>query len=388
MDNTNSKKIILIYSANYLPNIGGLEKYTEHLSQALQKLDYQVIIVTNNVFNLKTYEDFHSGVKIIRLPCFALINGRLPIPKPSKEFYKIQKQLHKLPISYVVINTRFYPHTFLGLKEAERHNIRPILIDHGSAYITLGNRTIDHFVKLYEIVITSFLKKHSIDFYGVSNASVNWLKNFNIIGKGTLNNSINADKFRNNASTRDFRKEFNLHENDFIVTFTGRLIPEKGISVVKSVAEKFSKTNPHIHFFIAGDGPLKKILLNANLSNMHLVGNLDSSDISRLLEQSNAFCLPTRSEGFSTSLLEAAACYTTPIITNVGGVEELIPSPDYGIVLFNTNPDEVYKSIEKLFNHPEQNAQMSENIGNRVRKCFSWEITAKKVIEACLCANN
>ena len=379
------RKTVFIYSANFLPNIGGVEKYTHFLANQLQSMGYNAVIVTNNVFSLESIEETETGAKIYRLPCHPLIGGRFPLPKKNAEFRRLFNEIRRSPTSFIVINTRFYPHTFLGVQHAEAAGIRPIVIDHGSAYLTFGNPAIDVAVKGYEHAITAKLKRHDLDFYGVSEASVEWLKTFGIEGLGVINNSIDAEEYLAQASERNFKSELGS-KDCFLVSFTGRLIPEKGVRNLLEAARLLSD-DPQIQIVLAGDGPLKQELTDRNPGNMHLLGRLDGNDIAALLEQSDCFCLPTRSEGFSTSLLESAACYTTPVITNVGGVPEMIPSPDYGVILKSQDPHEIAGAIRQLKADPTHNATLASNIGKRVREEFSWKATAEKIITACERAN-
>lgn len=376
---------ICIYSASYLPCLGGVEQFTHNAAKALIKNGISVRIVTSNTHGLNEKESTDEGITIYRLPCIPLINGRLPIPSNNRNFKRLFNEIIELPTDFVVVNTRFYPHSFLGIQHAEAANIRPIVIDHGSAYLTFGNPGLDLAVKAYEHAITAKLKRHSIDFYGVSNASLNWLKTFNIEGRGVINNSIDADEYLAQASDRNFREEIRS-ESCFLVSFTGRLIPEKGVRNLLEAA-RLLNSDLQIQIVLAGDGPLKQELSANNPGNLHLLGRLDTGDIAALLKQSDCFCLPTRSEGFSTSLLEAAACYTTPIITNVGGVPEMIPSPDYGVILASQDPCAIADSIRQLKSNPMRNRAIASNIGKRVRDNFSWKATAAKIIAACRRAN-
>ena len=376
---------ICIYSANYLPSYGGVEQFTHNAAKSLIKKGAAVRIITNNVYGLPEKEITNEGISIYRLPCKPLINGRLPLPKKSPEFHALFREIRESPTGYIVINTRFYPHTFLGVQHAEAAGIRPIVIDHGSAYLTFGNPAIDVAVKAFEHAVTAKLKRHDVDFYGVSEASVEWLKTFGIEGLGVINNSIDADEYLSRASERNFKSEMK-NKDCFLVSFTGRLIPEKGVRNLLKAARLLSD-DPQIQIALAGDGPLKQELADHNPGNMHLLGRLDANDIAALLKQSDCFCLPTRSEGFSTSLLESAACYTTPVITNVGGVPEMIPSPDYGVILKSQDPHEIADAIRQLKADPAHNATLASNIGKRVRERFSWKATAKKIISACERAN-
>ena len=379
-------KTILIFSAQYIPHVGGVEVYTANLAKEIEKMGHHAIIVTNNLSALTEYEKFDFGAEIYRLPCFPFINGRLPLPRFNKQRKQLLRELKTRSKDYVVINTRFYPHTFTGVRIAESANIKPIVIDHGSAYLTFGNKTLDLLVKAYEQIITHFLKKHPINFYAVSQKSLEWLTTFRIKGKGVLSNSIDANLFLSQSSKRNFRSELNIKDTDFVVSFIGRFIPEKGIVSLMECAKKL-QDHMDIFFLFAGNGPLTTSIKDYNLDNVYLLGRIDSADVAALLETSDCFCLPSRSEGFSTSLLEAAACKTTSIITRVGGVDELIPTNDYGIVLNNTLPETISEAILMLYENQELNKNRAANIYQKVVNEFSWATTTEKVLTACKQAN-
>lgn len=371
-----------ICSANYLPNIGGIEKYTEALAHALANFGNHVIIITNNTFNLADHEFLSEQIEIYRLPCFPLINGRLPIPKRNHVYKKLLQEIKERPIDYISINARFYPLTFECVKLAESLGIKPLVTDHGSAYLTLGNPMLDKAVSKYEDFITSRLIKHDIDFYGVSQLSVTWLKHFGIDACGVLNNSIDAVEFRNSSNSIMWKDKLDLPKNSILVVFTGRLIPEKGITALLNTAKALNNRKD-IHFAIAGDGPLKNEILDSELDTVHLVGKLDQSSIASLLTSADIFCLPTRSEGFSTSLLEAAASETAAVITDVGGVAELIPNKEYGIVIPNANTETIAEAILELADNDILRLNIAKKIRSHVEQNFSWESTAKKIEIAC-----
>lgn len=122
--------------------------------------------------------------------------------------------------------------------------------------------------------------------------------------------------------------------------------------------------------------------MDDSMKNVHALGKLSQREIASLLLQSHAFCLPTRSEGFSTSLLEAAACGCVPVITNVGGVEELIPDDSFGIVIQDTRSDTIAHAIQYLYEHRGTCTSMAQNIRERTLTLFTWQATAKQVMAA------
>ena len=78
------KKTIAFFNGFYIPHLGGVERYTNKLSEQLQK-KYNIIIVTTNDSNTKNYE-VSNGIKIYRLPIHNLFKNRYPILKKNREY--------------------------------------------------------------------------------------------------------------------------------------------------------------------------------------------------------------------------------------------------------------------------------------------------------------
>lgn len=368
---------ICIFSALFSPSTGGVEVFTEHLSKQLTKMGHRVLVVTSNTHSGPPDETI-DGVRIIRLPCKPLMGGRLPIPKRNAEYHALIDMLEQLPIDAVLINTRFYPHSLAGAELAKRKDVHPVILDHGSAHLTLGNPLFDIALRAYEHEMTRRIKRYDADFYGISQASAAWLAHFGIQAKGVINNALNADEFIRSASSRDLRHELGIKDDDFLACFTGRLVPEKGIRALLDAADLL-KENSRIHFVFAGDGPLLDEVQNG-LQNVHALGRIPREDIAALLLASDVFCLPTRSEGFSTSLLEAACCNCTPIITDVGGVAEIIPDERYGVVIPDTQADTIANALTSLADDPAGTHAMAERLQQHAAACFTWEATAQAVL--------
>lgn len=375
------QKTICIFSALYDPHIGGVENFTKELSKALIQRGFQIIIVTNNHASLPSFENPEPGLRIYRLPCRSLLGDRLPLPKRNAEFRKLMDELKRTPIDALCINTRFYPHSLVGANVARKKGIRPIVIEHGSDYLTLGNPLFDAVIKRYEHHMTDKLKRFDPDFYAVSQQGSHWLKTFDIASKGQISNAINTSEFLSRNSQRDFRTEFKIPQDTPIVAFVGRLTPEKGIKELVEAAELLS-TRTSTQFLIAGNGTLRASLEESASPNVHFLGALPQQDIVALLEAADALCLPSRSEGFATVLLEAAACKTVPVITHVGGVDELIPDSDHGIVLSSKEPSVIAEALLALGNDPEGMHVMANTIYERVKNGYNWQKTADTLIRA------
>ena len=92
--------------------------------------------------------------------------------------------------------------------------------------------------------------------------------------------------------------------------------PARLLAAVRQLGEGYAAV-------LAGEAALRSQLEKDLPANAYLVGNLSHPDLSALLSQASAFCLPTRSEGFCTSLLEAGAWGVPCVVPDVGGAREV-----------------------------------------------------------------
>ena len=371
---------ICIFSALFEPHVGGVEAYTKGLATALAKKGNKVIVVTMNTESAPS-EDVIDSVKILRLPCYNLLKGRYPIPNKNADYRKAWKTLKSLNIESVIINTRFYPLSIEAARFASNTGIRPIVIEHGSAYLTLGNHVVDPFIHRAESILIDQIKKYNPHFYGVSKKASEWLSQFGIKAEGEIHNAIDYAQFCSESSDRNFREELGIGSDSVLVSFAGRLVPEKGIIELIEAGRLLEKT-PEVTIAIAGDGPLFLKAAKTKPDNMVLLGGLSRKDLAALMLQSDACCLPSRSEGFSTVLLEAAACGTPPIATDVGGMQEIAPNNQFGIIISSMQPLDIANGIQAACRSRIGLKQMGKNVKKRVENNFSWSETAKEAMSA------
>ncbi len=368
------------FSAQYLPTSGGVERYTFNMAKELIRRGNSVIVVTSILPGMPEFEVDQHGIKIFRIPACILLNGRMPVSYPLLKWKIVCSQLNTLKITRIVIQTRLYTLSLMGMHYAKSHDIPFITIEHGTSYVGMKNPILRFLEKSYEDILMSFAKKWCKAFFCVSQAGTEWLKHFDIVTCGVLYNSVDDLAIQNYLAdeTDDIRKKFALNEDAKIVAFVGRLIPEKGI---KQLVEAIHEINPSssLYLFIAGDGPLYKELKQMNYSNIYLLGNLPQAEIMTLLHQSNMFCLPSDSEGFPTSVLEAVLCHCYVITTPFGGAKELICSAKYGKIINNNSKQEIKDSILCAISSLESCKASADNAFKRFYLYFTWEKTCDAI---------
>lgn len=385
---TGPEKISLcIFSALYAPSMGGVETYTESLARALADAGCKVTIATMNTHNAKSHER-NGNVEIIRLPALNVLGGRYPLPKRNADYRAAMERLIESCPNYVVVNTRFYPLSLTGLSFARKLGITPVLIEHGSAHLAMGGRATNATVEAVEHVMTALDKLQHPTCYAVSKKASAWLGHFGITSAGELPNAIDANRYAANASQRDFRAELGIPADALLVASAGRLIPEKGVLQLAQAAQMLAQRNANVQIAVAGAGPLEKQLAAMNIPNVHLLGKLDRADLAALFTQTDLYCLPSRSEGFATTLLETAACRTPAIVTNVGGTDELIPNASYGTIISDMEPNSIADALQNASSNRETLKAQGLAVGKRVREICSWKRTAELTLAACKTAQD
>ena len=375
---------IAIFSAQYAPHLGGVERFTAGLGAALEACGVHAVVVSTAHEGAPEHETQPDGVEVFRLPAYQVLDGRLPLTIPGPRTDELLAQVAALEPSGVLVNTRFYEQSVVGCAFAYELGVHPVVLEHGSSYIGFGVPGVDTAVHAHEHLATRRVLAYRPVFYGVSEMARAWLSTFGIEGRGVIHNAVDAAAFRAGASERDFRAELGIPADALLVAFTGRLVYDKGADVVARAAQLVAERGCTAHFAIAGDGPEREQIEHEAGPNTPLLGRVSSQDVAALLQQADLFLFPSRyPEGMPTSILEAAACGLTSLATNVGGVREVMPTDEYGFV-FDELPAEVCAEAVAFYDeNRDVLAAQGALCRARVEQEFSWEKTAAAVVAAC-----
>lgn len=369
-----------IFSAQYLPHVGGVETFTANLSHQLVLGGERVCVVTSARDDAPEVETQEDGVRIVRLPSIQLMGGRLPLSRHGSRERSLLSAASGLGVDRVLVNTRFYGTSVTGLRFAREHDLPAVLLDHGSAWLTFGRGTVpDAAAHAWERHMTARDASLGATFAGISERSAAWLATFGIKTSLVIPNAIDGAAFRGESSGRDFRFELGIPEDKTLVAFVGRLAPEKGperlLAAMGQLGEKYACV-------LAGEGALRPQLERDLPANAHLVGNLGHADLSALLSQADVFCLPTRSEGFCTSLLEAGAWGVPCVVPDVGGAREVLchGGNTFGCITPDREPATMAEGIRQVL--ASWTSGRSQELQAHVERDLSWAKTAQALEHA------
>lgn len=161
----------------------------------------------------------------------------------------------------------------------------------------------------------------------------------------------------NQHDVENLYNELNLNKQDFIVSFIGRMVTEKGIYDLLDAFEKIDRDDVKllvIGGLAKGDRDLnitEKIKKYQSNSNIIFTGI--RSDVNHLLYISDIFCLPSYREGMPRSIIEAMSMENAVIATNIRGSREEVIDGKTGFLVPIKSPVEIKEKVEVLLNDKE-----------------------------------
>ena len=145
---------------------------------------------------------------------------------------------------------------------------------------------------------------------------------------------------RNRTEARaEIASRFGIATGGPLLATVGALIPRKGQALVIAAMQDIADAK----LALVGNGP-DRPALQAQAKRLglagrvHFLGSLDHQAIATLLAAADAMVLPSASEGLANAWVEALACGTPLVITDVGGARELVHSASAGLLVGRNAP--------------------------------------------------
>lgn len=197
---------------------------------------------------------------------------------------------------------------------------------------------------------------------------------------------ISPDKVFTVHNAVDFsgRSEMDVHRGvpEKVVTFLGRITFQKGPEYFIEAANKVLKYYKNVRFVMAGSGDLlnRSIRRVAKLGisdRFHFTGFLRGADVQRMFAMSDVYVMPSVSEPFGISPLEAMRTGVPTIISKQSGVAEVLR---HSIKVDFWDIDAMADAIYGILRYPALGA-MASRCGLDEVNTLKWNNAAKKIKE-------
>jgi N-acetyl-alpha-D-glucosaminyl L-malate synthase BshA len=357
------------------PTYGGSGVVASELGIELAKRGHEVHFISYEIpFKINKYYKniyFHE-VEVIEYPLFKYPPYSLSLSVKMAEVFE-SAGLDIMHVHYAIPHaaSAYLTQRILG----KDSNFKFITTLHGTDITIVGNHS--SFFKLTEFCmensngitcVSNYLKQLTLDTFQI-NKEINVIYNF-----------VDTSKYKRNKFDKE---KLNLIKNDeFGVIHISNFRPVKKI---RNIIEIFCRIRKEINskLILVGDGPelayAKEITHKLNLCDkIFFLGRKDN--VVPLLNSSNLYLLPSKSESFGVSALEALSCSVPVVGTNVGGLKEVVK---HGICGYLYDPDDIESLTDASINIL-SNPDLMEKMSYEARKTalkFDTKIIVPQYIE-------
>ena len=195
-------------------------------------------------------------------------------------------------------------------------------------------------------------------------------------------NGVNADMFKQEFNKREFKSKF-ASPDEKIVLFVGRLVYEKGVHVLINAMPKVL-AGVNAKFVIVGDGYMKDFL-RGQVRNMGLThktfftGFLDEQSVRFLYQCADVCVVPSLYEPFGITALEAMAAKAPVVVSDTGGLAEIVEHDRTGVKFFANNVGSLAWSITRILLDPSYAEWIRSNAYRKVQETYNWSRIAEEV---------
>ncbi len=173
------------------------------------------------------------------------------------------------------------------------------------------------------------------------------------------------------------------HFDEEIVYYIGRLVQEKGVQFLLEAAEEILYHRPNVKFIISGSGPKSQDLKNqvnaASLTQkVKFTGQVDYKLRNSLYHMADVAVFPSLYEPFGIVALEAMVTKTPVVVSDVGGLGEIVTHNYNGLKAFPANAHSLATNILNILENPNLAQQLSNNAYKIVNNKYNWQMIAKK----------
>jgi teichuronic acid biosynthesis glycosyltransferase TuaC len=152
-----------------------------------------------------------------------------------------------------------------------------------------------------------------------------------------IGNGVDAERFHP-VDRGEARRALGLPENGQIIVSVGGLAHHKGFHLLIQAVAALVPRYPNLKAYVVGEGgsraELEALARRAEVQgSLFLIGSRPNEELRLWYSAADLSCLLSSREGWPNVLLESLACGTPVVATRVGGIPEVLTSPDLGILV-------------------------------------------------------
>jgi phosphatidylinositol alpha-mannosyltransferase len=164
--------------------------------------------------------------------------------------------------------------------------------------------------------------------------------------------------------------------------FLGRLDPRNGLDTILAAMPAVLARVPDVRLTIAGDGPLRRVyerMAKSTSQQVTFVGRVNGNRPT-YYSRADLYLCPTTMASFGVTLLEAMACGTPLLVSDITGFRELVGGGSEAVMVHKDDPAAWADAIVGLLGD-ESRRRIMGAAGLTKSEAFAWPRIAEQVIE-------
>ncbi len=190
------------------------------------------------------------------------------------------------------------------------------------------------------------------------------------------------------------RRRLGLAEDEWVVLQLGRMVPRKGVdNVLRGFARLVCEHKVPARLLVVGGeaedpdpertpeiGRLQAIAEEEGISGrVTFTGQRSREAIKYYFSAADVFVSTPWYEPFGITPVEAMACATPVVGSNVGGIKYTVQEGETGFLVPPNNPLALGDRLAHLFSHPDELRRMSQRALERANRLFTWKRVARQI---------
>ena len=376
---------ILMLTWEYPPRIvGGIARVVHDLSKRLIKDGHEVTVVTyRDSADVPEYEN-DKGVNVYRVDNYMIHSNNFIDWIMQLNFNMISKatEIINKEGGFDVIHAHDWLVTYAAKTLKNAYDIPIVATIHATEAgrnSGIHNETQKYindteWLLTYEatevIVNSNYMKNELQRLFGLPFEKIN-----------VIPNGIDLSNFIGIERDYDFRRQYAM-DNEKIILYVGRLVYEKGIQHLIAAMPKILSNYHDAKLVIAGRGgmmdELKAEARNLGLGNkVYFTGYLDSKQVQKMYKCADVAVFPSTYEPFGIVALEAMLAGVPTVVSDVGGLNEIVNHGVDGMKSYAGNPNSIADSVTALLYDHQLAANVSKRAKQKVKEQFNWEKIAQ-----------
>ncbi len=190
---------------------------------------------------------------------------------------------------------------------------------------------------------------------------------------------VDTERFNPERRSDAWRAEHGFGPDEVVVSFVGRLVWEKGLTVYADVIEGLEARGIPHRSLVVGDGPARADL-EARLENTVFTGHLAGTDLAVAHASGDVFVFPSETETFGNVTLEAMASGVPTVCADATGSASLVTSGETGFLVPPRDSQAFFAATEALVLDADLRAQMGRAALEKARG-FAWKKILRQMHE-------